>query len=254
MRGLGWKAWAIGFLNAALPVHAHRLGREVRRLRCRGDRERVRADLRGVILAFWFNPERARSRRPAGRAFSSVWQGSAVLTGLHPEGGWWAIAGTLAIVVSLALLRVREPLRAASTSRRRCAAASSRRRPPCVAAPSSCFPFAALCRCPRRLPSWKAIGVDRRPRRPRHGVRAAPLLPVADQLRSGAVLARHVPACRRSRSSTASLILDEEITLNAAPRPHPDPRGRRARVGRGSRASPARTRVEREPAPATPQG
>src|ERR671922_1023380 len=52
-----------------------------------------------AVLAVRFRPsERVRGTRLAGVFLGLA--GVGVLTGLHPEGGWWAIAGTLAVVVA----------------------------------------------------------------------------------------------------------------------------------------------------------
>jgi drug/metabolite transporter (DMT)-like permease len=52
-----------------------------------------------VLLAIRFRPsERANGTRLAGVLLGLV--GVAVLAGAQPEGGWWAVAGTLAVVVA----------------------------------------------------------------------------------------------------------------------------------------------------------
>jgi len=52
-----------------------------------------------VLLSWRFLPdERLRPAQLGGIALGLV--GVAVLTGLHPAGGWWAVAGTLAVVLS----------------------------------------------------------------------------------------------------------------------------------------------------------
>jgi drug/metabolite transporter (DMT)-like permease len=52
-----------------------------------------------VLLAIRFRPsERARGSRLAGVLLGLA--GVAVLAGAQPEGGWWAVAGTLAVVVA----------------------------------------------------------------------------------------------------------------------------------------------------------
>jgi drug/metabolite transporter (DMT)-like permease len=52
-----------------------------------------------VLLAIRFRPsERARGTRLAGVLLGLV--GVAVLAGAQPDGGWWAVAGTLAVVVA----------------------------------------------------------------------------------------------------------------------------------------------------------
>jgi drug/metabolite transporter (DMT)-like permease len=52
-----------------------------------------------VLLALKFKPsERASGLRLLGVLIGLV--GVGVLTGIHPEGGWWAVAGTMAVVVA----------------------------------------------------------------------------------------------------------------------------------------------------------
>jgi drug/metabolite transporter (DMT)-like permease len=52
-----------------------------------------------ALLAIWFAPsERSGGVRVAGLAIGLA--GVAVVVGIHPAGGWWAIVGTLAVVVA----------------------------------------------------------------------------------------------------------------------------------------------------------
>jgi drug/metabolite transporter (DMT)-like permease len=152
MRELGWKAWAIGFLNAAFPFTLIAWGEKYVDSGVAAIAN-ASVPIFVVILAFWFNPsERVRGVRLAGILVGLA--GVAVLTGLHPEGGWWAIAGTLAIVV-------------ASLSY---AAANhfvqhnfSQTMPILVTTASSVMgalillPFAAF-QVPDQMPSWQALG------------------------------------------------------------------------------------------------
>jgi drug/metabolite transporter (DMT)-like permease len=79
--------------------------------------------------------------------------GVGVLTGLNPEGGWWAIAGTLAVVLaslSYACANLYAPARFADTS------------PLVVGATTTfwamvmLFPI-ALFQLPDHIPSWKSL-------------------------------------------------------------------------------------------------
>ena len=105
-----------------------------------------------AILAIRFRPsERVTGMRMAGVILGLV--GVGVLTGLNPEGGWWAIAGTLAVIVaslSYAAANLYAPARFAHT-------------PPLVVATTTTFwgmailiPF-ALLQLPDHMPSWKAL-------------------------------------------------------------------------------------------------
>ena len=152
MRGLGWKAWAIGFLNAAFPFTLIAWGEKYVDSGVAAIAN-ASVPIFVVILAFWFNPsERVRGVRLAGILVGLA--GVAVLTGLHPEGGWWAIAGTLAIVVaSLSYAGANHFVQHNF----------SQTMPVLVTTASSVMgavillPFAAF-QMPEQMPSWKAIG------------------------------------------------------------------------------------------------
>jgi drug/metabolite transporter (DMT)-like permease len=106
-----------------------------------------------VLLAVRFRPsERATGMRLVGVLLGLV--GVGVLTGLHPEGGWWAVAGTLAVVVaslSYAVANLYTQHRFPTTSPLVITAASS------VAAAFVLLPL-ALFQLPDERPSWKALG------------------------------------------------------------------------------------------------
>ena len=209
MRGLGWKAWAIGFLNAAFPFTLIAWGEKYVDSGVAAIAN-ASVPIFVVILAFWFNPsERVRGVRLAGILVGLA--GVAVLTGLHPEGGWWAIAGTLAIVV-------------ASLSY---AAANhfvqhnfSQTMPVLVTTASSVMgavillPFAAF-QWPEEMPSWKAIG-------------SIVVLGVLGTAFALLLFYRLLTTYGAARASLVTyllppvalvygvLILDEQVTLNAA--------------------------------------
>jgi drug/metabolite transporter (DMT)-like permease len=79
-------------------VHAHRLGRDEDRLRGRGDRKRLDADLR-CDPRDQVQIERTGDGLPPRRVMLGL-LGVAVLTGINPKGGWAGVAGTLAVVVA----------------------------------------------------------------------------------------------------------------------------------------------------------
>ena len=178
-------------------VHAHRLGREARRLVDRGDRERDGADLR-----------RRCSRSSSGRAsgsrglrlvgISSASSGSACSPGSirRAAGGprsersrsWPRRSRTRgANLFTQDHYTTTKPLVLVTGS-------SSRRLPDPVAVRALSAPGADAER--------RGVRLGRRARHRRHGVRAPPLLPDAQALRRLAHRARHVPS-RRSPSSTA---------------------------------------------------
>ena len=106
-----------------------------------------------AILAIWFKPsERSTGLKLAGILLGLV--GVAVLAGVHPEGGWWAVAGTLAVVGASfsyavgglygqhVVGRVTGPVMAAASM---------------LYGGLVLLPF-ALFQLPSHLPGWKAIG------------------------------------------------------------------------------------------------
>ena len=106
-----------------------------------------------ALLAIRYRP----SERVAGLRFFGVvlgLGGVAVLTGLHPEGGWWAIAGTLAVVVasfSYACANLYVPHRFARTS------------PLVISVTTTLWGAAVLLplgivQLPDQVPGWKALG------------------------------------------------------------------------------------------------
>ena len=105
-----------------------------------------------ALLAIRFNPsERVRGWRLVGVFLGLV--GVGVLTGLHPEGGWWGVAGTLAVVVaslSYASANLFTQHRFPHTSPLVITTAS------CLAASLVLLPF-ALVQLPDQVPSWKAL-------------------------------------------------------------------------------------------------
>jgi drug/metabolite transporter (DMT)-like permease len=106
-----------------------------------------------AILAIRFNPgERVRGFRLVGVALGLV--GVGVLTGLHPQGGWWGVAGTLAVVVaslSYASANLFTQHRFPRTPPLVITTAST------LAASLVLLPF-ALLQLPDTMPSWKALG------------------------------------------------------------------------------------------------
>ena len=244
MRGLGWKAWAVGFLNAAFPFTLIAWGEKYVDSGVAAIAN-ASVPIFVVILAFWFNPsERVRGVRLAGILVGLA--GVAVLTGLHPDGGWWAIAGTLAIVV-------------ASLSY---AAANhfvqhnfSQTMPILVTTASAVMgavillPFAAF-QMPEEMPSWKAIG-------------SIVVLGVLGTAFALLLYYRLLTSYGAARASLVTyllppvalvygvLILDEQITLNAALGLVLILAG--VALGSGAARGLRRRGREAEAAPATPQ-
>jgi drug/metabolite transporter (DMT)-like permease len=105
-----------------------------------------------VLLAIRFRPsERATGARLAGILLGLV--GVAVLAGAQPEGGWWAIAGTMAVVlssISYAVASLYGAARAGQVAAPVLATAGM------TGAALLLLPF-AIVQFPDAMPGWKAI-------------------------------------------------------------------------------------------------
>lgn len=105
-----------------------------------------------LIVIRFIPSERLSPQRLAGLLVGLA--GVGVLAGVNPEGGWWAVAGTLAVVLaslSYAAGGVYGQLRVHGTRGPVLAAASM------VGAALVLLPFAAF-QVPAELPSWEATG------------------------------------------------------------------------------------------------
>jgi drug/metabolite transporter (DMT)-like permease len=115
LRSAGWRAYALGLINSALPFTLIAWGQEhidsgVAAI------ANATTPIWVAILAIWLaRSERATGVRVVGIVVGLV--GVAVLTGVQPDVDAWAIAGTLAVVVAsilyaaAALLLQRQTLR-----------------------------------------------------------------------------------------------------------------------------------------------
>jgi drug/metabolite transporter (DMT)-like permease len=98
MRRLGWEGFALGVVNAAIPFTLIAWGEKhidsgVAAI------ANASMPIFVVLLAVRWKPsERVRGLRLAGFLIGLV--GVGVLAGVHPQGGWWGVAGTLAVVVA----------------------------------------------------------------------------------------------------------------------------------------------------------
>jgi drug/metabolite transporter (DMT)-like permease len=98
MRALGWEGFGLGVVNGAIPFTLIAWGE---RHIDSGVAAIANASLPifVVLLAIRFKPsETVRGLRLVGFLLGLV--GVGVLAGVHPEGGWWGVAGTLAVVVA----------------------------------------------------------------------------------------------------------------------------------------------------------
>jgi drug/metabolite transporter (DMT)-like permease len=209
VRATGWRAFAVGFLNAALPFTLIAWGEKhidsgIAAI------ANASVPIFVVLLALRFNPsERVRGLRLGGILVGLL--GVGVLTGLHPEGGWLAIAGTLAVVLaSLSYAGANHfvqhnynstaPLVIATVS--------------CATAALILLPF-ALVQWPEQIPSWETVG----------SIVALGVFGTAIALLFFYRLLNRYGAARASLVTYllppvalvyGVLILDERVTLNAA--------------------------------------
>jgi drug/metabolite transporter (DMT)-like permease len=98
VRVLGWEGFALGVVNGAIPFTLIAWGE---RYIDSGVAAIANASMPifVVLLAIRFKPsETVRGLRLVGFLVGLV--GVGVLAGVHPQGGWWGVAGTLAVVVA----------------------------------------------------------------------------------------------------------------------------------------------------------
>ena len=97
-RALGWQGFALGIVNGAIPFTLIAWGEKhidsgVAAI------ANATVPIFVVLLALRWQPSEAvRGARLAGILLGLV--GVGVLAGVHPSGGWWGVAGTMAVVVA----------------------------------------------------------------------------------------------------------------------------------------------------------
>jgi drug/metabolite transporter (DMT)-like permease len=241
----GWRVFAVGFLNASLPFVLIAWGEKYVDSGVAAIANAT-VPIFVVLLALRFNPsERVYGLRLAGILVGLV--GVGVLAGLNPEGGWWAVAGTLAIVVaSLSYASANHfvqhnygdtaPLVIATVS--------------CATGAVILLPF-ALVQWPGEMPSWEAIG----------SIVALGVFGTAIALLFFYRLLNRYGAARASLVTYllppvalvyGVLILDEQVTLNAALGLVLILAGVALGSGVGSRLRRRRRQAEPEAEPASP--
>jgi drug/metabolite transporter (DMT)-like permease len=98
LRRLGWQGLALGVVNGAIPFTLIAWGEKHidSGVAAIGN---ASMPIFVVLLALRWQPsERVRGVRLLGILVGLV--GVAVLAGVHPRGGWWGVAGTMAVIVS----------------------------------------------------------------------------------------------------------------------------------------------------------
>jgi drug/metabolite transporter (DMT)-like permease len=209
LRSTGWNAFGIGFLNAAFPFVLIAWGEKYVDSGVAAIANAT-VPIFVVLLAFKFNPsERVGGLKLGGILVGLV--GVGVLAGLHPEGGWYAVAGTLAIVVASLSYAAANHFVQHNFSQT----------VPLVIATVSCctgglilLPFAVV-QWPEKMPSWEAIA----------SIATLGILGTAVALLFFYRLLKRYGAARASLVTYllppvalvyGVLILDEQVTLNAA--------------------------------------
>ena len=152
MRALGWEGFGLGVVNGAIPFTLIAWGE---RHIDSGVAAIANASLPifVILLAIRFKPsETVQGLRLAGFLLGLV--GVGVLAGVHPEGGWWGVAGTLAVVVasvSYAVGSLWGQRLIANTSGLVLSAASM------LGGLLVLLPF-GLAQLPSAVPGWKEVG------------------------------------------------------------------------------------------------
>jgi drug/metabolite transporter (DMT)-like permease len=152
MRALGWEGFGLGVVNGAIPFTLIAWGE---RHIDSGVAAIANASLPifVILLAIRFKPsETVRGLRLAGFLLGLV--GVGVLAGVHPQGGWWGVAGTLAVVVasvSYAVGSLWGQRLIANTSGLVLSAASM------LGGLVVLLPF-GLAQLPSAVPGWKEVG------------------------------------------------------------------------------------------------
>jgi len=152
MRRLGWQGLGLGVVNGAIPFTL-----------IAGGEKHIDSGVAAianatvpifvVLLAVRFQPsERVTGLRLGGFLLGLV--GVGVLAGIHPRGGWWGAAGTLAVVVAslaYAIGSIWGQRLIARTSALPLAAASM------IGGAIVLLPF-GLAQLPSHVPGWKETG------------------------------------------------------------------------------------------------
>ena len=152
MRRLGWQGFGLGVINGAIPFTLIAWGEKhidsgVAAI------ANATVPIFVVLLAVRFQPsERVTGLRLGGFLLGLV--GVGVLAGIHPRGGWWGAAGTLAVVVAslaYAIGSIWGQRLIARTSALSLAAASM------IGGAIVLLPF-GLAQLPSQVPGWKETG------------------------------------------------------------------------------------------------
>jgi drug/metabolite transporter (DMT)-like permease len=98
MRRLGWQGFALGVVNGAIPFTLIAWGEKHIDSGVAAIGNASMPIFVVLLASRWKPSETVRGLRLAGVLLGLV--GTAVLVGVHPEGGWWGAVGTLAVILS----------------------------------------------------------------------------------------------------------------------------------------------------------
>ena len=151
LRRAGWRAFALGIINSALPFTLIAWGQQhidsgVAAI------ANATVPIWVALLAIWFaQSERATGLRIVGIVLGLV--GVAVLAGAQPEVDAWAIAGTLAVVVASILYAIASLFLQRQTERLDTITLATATM---LGATVALLPF-GLAQAPHEVPGWEAI-------------------------------------------------------------------------------------------------
>ena len=98
MQALGWEGFALGVVNGAIPFTLIAWGEKYIDSGVAAIANATMPIFVVLLAIRWKPSETVRGLRLVGFVVGLL--GVAVLAGVHPEGGWWGAAGTLAVVVA----------------------------------------------------------------------------------------------------------------------------------------------------------
>jgi drug/metabolite transporter (DMT)-like permease len=98
MRRLGWQGFGLGVVNGAIPFTLIAWGEKYIDSGVAAIANATMPIFVVLLAVRWQPSERVRGLRLAGFLLGLV--GVGILAGVHPRGGWWGAAGTLAVVVA----------------------------------------------------------------------------------------------------------------------------------------------------------
>jgi drug/metabolite transporter (DMT)-like permease len=152
VRAVGWRAVVLGIVGAALPFTLIAWGETHVDSGVAAIGNASMPIFVALIALRYQHSERSSGLRLVGILVGLV--GVAVLAGIHPRGGWWGVAGTLAVVVASIAYAVGSLLgqRMVEGTRPLVLTTASM-----TGAALALLPF-ALAQLPNGVPGWKTLG------------------------------------------------------------------------------------------------